>query len=434
MLPALVERFAPEQVVVSRKFTVFGLGESQIGLRLAGLTAGYPEVAVGFYPVFPCEQVVLSTAQPPTPRQPAALLESLVEEASHRLEGLVVAHGADTLADVVAQRMLAEGLTLALAESCTGGLIGHLVTGVAGSSGFFERGLVTYSNRAKMELLGVSPETLEAHGAVSAETAAEMAEGPAARRARGPGPGGHRHRRARRRHPGKAGGHGVLRPGRRGRGQDPAPPLHGQPGARSSSSAPTPPWTCCGAIWKTMRCFIALEMPPAVKEHAAGLIKELKSAGADVKWVAPENLHLTLQFLGEVEPERQPGLEAALARACAGRPVLELAVTGCGAFPGIKKPRVIWLGLAGMIEELAALAEAMQAANQPLGFEPEARAFKAHLTLGRLRERRGAARKRPRPWGRSAASWPAWPDTGAGVHGRPGRVDAKHPDQFRAHL
>ncbi|MCB2225126.1 MAG: RNA 2',3'-cyclic phosphodiesterase [Desulfarculaceae bacterium] len=144
-----------------------------------------------------------------------------------------------------------------------------------------------------------------------------------------------------------------------------------------------------------MRCFIALEMPPAVKEHAAGLIKELKSAGADVKWVAPENLHLTLQFLGEVEPERQPGLEAALARACAGRPPLKLAITGCGAFPGIKKPRVIWLGLAGMIEELAEQAKAIQAANQPLGFEPETRAFKAHLTLGRVRERRGKKKAAP---------------------------------------
>ncbi|MCF8032251.1 MAG: CinA family nicotinamide mononucleotide deamidase-related protein [Desulfarculaceae bacterium] len=176
VMPALLERFAPEQVMVSRKFTVFGLGESQIGLRLDGLTAGYPGVSVGFYPVFPCEQVVLSLRSA-DPEGAGALLESLVEEASHRLEGLVVAHGRDTLADTVAQRMLAEGLTLALAESCTGGLVGHLVTGVAGSSGFFDRGLVTYSNRAKMELLGVKPETLEAHGAVSAETAAEMAAG-----------------------------------------------------------------------------------------------------------------------------------------------------------------------------------------------------------------------------------------------------------------
>ncbi len=176
VLPALVERFAPQQVVLSRKFTVFGLGESEIGLGLQGLTAGYPEVAIGFYPVFPCEQVVLS-ARTGQPEETGALLESLVEEAAHRLGGRVVAYGQDTLAGAVAARLLAEGLSLALAESCTGGLIGHLVTGVPGSSGFFDRGLVTYSNRAKMELLGVEARTLEEHGAVSVQTAAEMASG-----------------------------------------------------------------------------------------------------------------------------------------------------------------------------------------------------------------------------------------------------------------
>jgi len=176
VLPALVERFAPQQVVLSRKFTVFGLGESEIGLRLQGLTVGCPEVAIGFYPVFPCEQVVLS-ARTSQPEEAEALLESLVQEAALRLGGRVVAYGQDTLAGAVAQRLIAEGLSLALAESCTGGLIGHLVTSVPGSSEFFDRGLVTYSNRAKMELLGVKQATLEEHGAVSAETAAEMASG-----------------------------------------------------------------------------------------------------------------------------------------------------------------------------------------------------------------------------------------------------------------
>jgi nicotinamide-nucleotide amidase len=182
VLPALVERFSPEQVVVSHKFTVFGLGESEIALRLEGLTAGHPEVSVGYYPVFPEEQVVLSL-RTNQPERAGEVLERLVDEAARRLEGMVVAYGEDTLAGTVAQRMTAEGLTLALAESCTGGLMGHKLTNVAGASEFFERGYVVYSNRAKMELLGVSADTLERHGAVSAETAAEMASG--ARRAAG---------------------------------------------------------------------------------------------------------------------------------------------------------------------------------------------------------------------------------------------------------
>jgi len=144
-----------------------------------------------------------------------------------------------------------------------------------------------------------------------------------------------------------------------------------------------------------MRCFIALEMPGPVKEHAAGLISELKSAGADIKWVKPANLHLTLQFLGEVEPELVPALQAALAGACARCGPLELAISGCGAFPGLKKPRVVWLGFKGMTQELAGLTESIQAANQPLGFEPEQRAFRPHLTLGRLRRRKKGGNKGP---------------------------------------
>jgi nicotinamide-nucleotide amidase len=176
VLPDLMRRFAPQKVMVSQKFTVFGLGESEIAQRLDGLVAGYPEVSVGYYPVFPAEEVLLST-RTSEPHQAELLLNELFAEASHRLGGKVVAQGEHSLADSVAQRLSAEGLTLALAESCTGGLIGHLITGVSGASEFLDRGLITYSNRAKMELLGVEARVLEEHGAVSAETAAQMAAG-----------------------------------------------------------------------------------------------------------------------------------------------------------------------------------------------------------------------------------------------------------------
>ncbi len=82
-----------------------------------------------------------------------------------------------TRAETVLARARAQGVVLASAESCTGGLIGGALTEVAGSSDVFERGFITYSNAAKVEMLGVKPETLEAHGAVSEEVAREMAEG-----------------------------------------------------------------------------------------------------------------------------------------------------------------------------------------------------------------------------------------------------------------
>jgi nicotinamide-nucleotide amidase len=81
------------------------------------------------------------------------------------------------LAQRVGQALAAQRLMLATAESCTGGLIAGAITDIAGSSGWFERGFVTYSNEAKLEMLGVRPETLAAHGAVSEATAAEMAQG-----------------------------------------------------------------------------------------------------------------------------------------------------------------------------------------------------------------------------------------------------------------
>ena len=81
------------------------------------------------------------------------------------------------LATTIGDLLRARGWRLAVAESCTGGLLGHLITDVAGSSDYFVGGVIAYSNAAKMELLGVRPETLAQHGAVSAETAREMAAG-----------------------------------------------------------------------------------------------------------------------------------------------------------------------------------------------------------------------------------------------------------------
>lgn len=88
------------------------------------------------------------------------------------------------LADRVGEKLKAAGALLVTAESCTGGWVAQAVTSVPGSSDWFERGFVCYSNASKVELLGVSPETLERHGAVSEETAREMAQG-ALRRGRG---------------------------------------------------------------------------------------------------------------------------------------------------------------------------------------------------------------------------------------------------------
>ncbi len=134
-----------------------------------------------------------------------------------------------------------------------------------------------------------------------------------------------------------------------------------------------------------MRLFVALELPPAARLAAAQVLDQLRQAGTDVKWVKPQNLHVTLKFLGQVEPRLLKEVGEQTKRVCAACPALELGLLGCGAFPSPQRPTVVWLGLSGQTEALAGLAGNLEKAMEPLGFAPEARPFQPHLTLGRLR-------------------------------------------------
>jgi 2'-5' RNA ligase len=110
-----------------------------------------------------------------------------------------------------------------------------------------------------------------------------------------------------------------------------------------------------------------------------------------VKWVAPESIHLTLHFLGAVLEERVGGIEAAVAEAAAGARALFLEVKGAGGFPNARRPRVLWAGVVGDVQPLAALVVDLGRRLAPLGFPAEDRPFSPHLTLGRARDSRGAA-------------------------------------------
>jgi 2'-5' RNA ligase len=106
---------------------------------------------------------------------------------------------------------------------------------------------------------------------------------------------------------------------------------------------------------------------------------------AGVAWVAPENLHLTLKFLGRVEAAELDRLEATLNGVVADHPAFPLSCVGLGAFPTPLRPRVIWAGVREGAAPATSLAAAVERALAPLGFDPEARPFSAHITLGRLR-------------------------------------------------
>lgn len=131
-----------------------------------------------------------------------------------------------------------------------------------------------------------------------------------------------------------------------------------------------------------MRAFLALNLPPAVREALWAAAAPLRDRGFPVKWVRGDGIHLTLKFLGEVADEREAELVAALGRASQGARALPLAVGGFGVFPDFRRPRVVWAGIAPE-PGLELLQHRVEQEFAPLGFPAEARPFRPHVTLGR---------------------------------------------------
>ena len=161
-------------VYLSRIFQTFGLTESALDEMVAG-AVDPSEARVSFRASFP--EISLRIVVHGAPETAAARLETLAARMRERIGPYVFGEGPVTLEEVVGGLLAERGVTLGLAESVTGGLVGHRVTNAAGSSAYLRGGVVAYGNGAKRELLGVRQETLDAHGAVSEEAATEMAAG-----------------------------------------------------------------------------------------------------------------------------------------------------------------------------------------------------------------------------------------------------------------
>jgi 2'-5' RNA ligase len=136
---------------------------------------------------------------------------------------------------------------------------------------------------------------------------------------------------------------------------------------------------------ETYRLFIAAEVAPAAKAELAAAQQYLRRAEAPVRWVAPEAMHLTLHFLGEMDATIVARLGAALGAALAGHMPVELRLDGAGAFPNLRRPSVVWAGVGGDTAALGRIQAALGAALETLGLPREKRPFRAHLTLGRAR-------------------------------------------------
>ena len=135
------------------------------------------------------------------------------------------------------------------------------------------------------------------------------------------------------------------------------------------------------------RCFVALPMSEEVLASVGDLLMRLKEAGADVKWVKPKALHLTLKFLGEIEVDRVNVVKRVLRDVAAVHPRFTMKVAGVGGFPALRNPRVVWAGISSGME-LGLLQSDLEARLAAESFEREDRPFAAHLTLGRLRSRK----------------------------------------------
>jgi 2'-5' RNA ligase len=137
-----------------------------------------------------------------------------------------------------------------------------------------------------------------------------------------------------------------------------------------------------------MRTFIAIPLPKECQILLEQMQQHLRACKADVRWVAIPSIHLTLKFLGEVDPETIPKLNALLSETCKSERRIELVLRGLGCFPNARNPRVIWCGIDGETDSLLRLQQGVESSCTQLGFAPEDRPFRPHLTMGRVQGRR----------------------------------------------
>jgi nicotinamide-nucleotide amidase len=169
-----------ERIIVHRKINLFGRGESDIEAEAFDLTARgrIPEVGITAHDATISFRIVGEGATEAEALRNTEPTAALIYE---RFGNLIVGEGSIDVPEAVVAHMVRTGATLAAAESCTGGLISHLITAIAGVSPYFLGSIVSYSNEAKIDLLGVPRELIETHGAVSAQVAEAMATGARAR-------------------------------------------------------------------------------------------------------------------------------------------------------------------------------------------------------------------------------------------------------------
>jgi RNA 2',3'-cyclic 3'-phosphodiesterase len=137
-----------------------------------------------------------------------------------------------------------------------------------------------------------------------------------------------------------------------------------------------------------MRTFVAIPLPNQCREMLGRLQQSLRATEADVRWVAISSVHLTLKFLGEIDPAIVPTMAQAFHEITKFGQALRLRIHGLGSFPNQKNPRVIWCAVSGDTDGLSQLQKEVENVCAELGFSSEQHVFSPHLTLGRVKSKR----------------------------------------------
>ncbi len=136
---------------------------------------------------------------------------------------------------------------------------------------------------------------------------------------------------------------------------------------------------------ETIRTFIALELEPSLQQALGHIQETLKKTGADVKWVRPTDIHLTLKFLGDTPSHQLDSIAQTIRSITEQSSSYPLELTKIGAFPTIEHPRVVWIGVEEGKEETKKIAHSLEEKLQGIGFKKEDRGFEPHVTIGRVR-------------------------------------------------
>jgi RNA 2',3'-cyclic 3'-phosphodiesterase len=134
-----------------------------------------------------------------------------------------------------------------------------------------------------------------------------------------------------------------------------------------------------------IRSFLAFELPPEIKEQVRQVSENLKRSKMDVRWVKPDNIHLTIVFLGDVREGDISAIVREIEQVCCGFHPFDIYLKGLGLFPDRRRPRVLWAGYDGDIERMESLRDVLHERLIPFEIKAEKRQFKPHLTLGRFR-------------------------------------------------